>query len=532
MILLMVLFILLLIAWSLPVTMKAKRSVHMLQLNSYRNERYAKWMSNNRDKTLHAVEAMYLIPVILAVTSASVTWTFVSAMAVFAIAFLIFWKNKPAEKKKLVFTSRVQRLFATTYIIYGGIAATVIVLSAFVHVLAAVIILSATAVLPFNVVRIANTINGPIEAHISERFIQDAKRLLKASPELKVIGITGSFGKTSVKHFVHAVLSDKFNVLMTPESYNTKLGVTRTINEQLKPYHDIFIAEMGAKQEGDIEEICELVDQQYGILTAIGEQHLETFKTLDNIKKTKHEIVETLPEKDGVAILNKDDENIISHQAKNPCRRVYYGVDAEDTDIRAKDIAFSAKGTTFTVMLASGEEEVFRTRLLGKHNVYNILAALAIGLEMGMSLKQMVQPVKKIDPVKHRLELKRSTGNITIIDDSFNSNPVGSKMAVDVLGSMEAFRMLVTPGMIELGEKEHEINKEWARYSAAHCDYIILVGKKQTVPLQEGLKEAGYPEEKLYVAEHLQDAIGQMHKVAQANTVVLLENDLPDTFNE
>ncbi|RKL66817.1 hypothetical protein CR203_13360 [Salipaludibacillus neizhouensis] len=192
--------------------------------------------------------------------------------------------------------------------------------------------------------------------------------------------------------------------MVTSESYNTKLGVTRTINEQLKPYHDIFIAEMGAKQEGDIQEICELVNQKNGILTAIGEQHLETFKTLDTIKKTKHEIVETLPEKDGVAILNKDDENIMSHKAKNPCRRVYYEVNEEDVDLRATNIAFSPKGTSFTVRLVNGEEEQFRTRLLGKHNVYNILAALAIGLEMGMSLKQMIQPVKKIEPVKHRLE--------------------------------------------------------------------------------------------------------------------------------
>lgn len=532
MILTMVLFIFLLVAWALPVTTKAKQSVHMLQLNSYRNERYAKWMGSNRDKVFHLLEITYLLPVIFAIVSGSIFITYVSAIAVFVLTFIVFWKNKPTQKKKLVFTPRIQRLFSTTYIIYGLMAATAIVLTTIASILVTIIFLTIVAVLPFYIVRLANAINGPIEARISEGFVKDAKRLLDASPDLKVIGITGSFGKTSVKHFVHAVLSDKFNVLMTPESYNTKLGVTRTINEQLKPYHDIFIAEMGAKQEGDIQEICELVNQQYGILTAIGEQHLETFKTLDTIKKTKHEIVETLPEKDGVAILNKDDENIMSHHAKNPCRRVYYGVNSEDVDLRATDIEFSPKGTFFTVKLASGEEEQFRTRLLGKHNVYNILAALAIGLEMGLSLKQMIQPVKKIEPVKHRLELKRPTGNITIIDDSFNSNPVGSKMAVDVLGSMDAFRMLVTPGMVELGDKEYEINKEWARYSAAHCDYIILVGRKQTVPLQEGLKEAGYPTNKFYVAEHLQDAIQQMHKVAETNTIVLLENDLPDTFNE
>lgn len=532
MLILTVLYVLLLSAWILPITVKVKRSVHMLQLNSYRNERYDKWMSLNRSRTFHIMESLYLIPLILSVVSSSPLLIFVFAIIVFALTFIIFWKNKPAEKKKLVYTQRVQRLLATTYIIYGIIAAAAIVLGEFVHLSFVLILLVSTAVLPFYLVRLANSINSPIEKRISEGFVNDAKRLLKASPDLKVIGITGSFGKTSVKHFVHAILSSNYNVLMTPESYNTRLGVTRTINEHLKPYHDIFIAEMGAKQEGDIEEICDIVHQQFGMLTAIGEQHLETFKTLDNIKKTKHEIVETLPEQYGVAILNKDDENIMSHKTKNQCRKVYYGIDSDDLDLRGSNIEYSAKGMTFTVTLSNGEEETFKTKLLGKHNVYNILAAIAIGLEMNISFKKMVSSVKNINPVTHRLELKRTSGNITIIDDSFNSNPVGSKMAVDVLGRMEGFRMLVTPGMIELGEKEYEINKEWGRYAAEHCDYIILVGKKQTVPIQEGLKQARYPEEKLYVAEHLQDAIQQMHTVAKPNTVVLLENDLPDTFNE
>ncbi|WP_078579415.1 UDP-N-acetylmuramoyl-tripeptide--D-alanyl-D-alanine ligase [Salipaludibacillus agaradhaerens] len=525
-------FTLLLITWILPVVLKTKRSVHMLQLNSYRNERYGKWISQNRPKVFPSLEGLYIVPIVLALLVDSPAVVLGSGGLIFLGIYLYFRNSQQTEKKKLVYTQRVQRLLGTTYIMYGLTAAGAIIAGAYLNLLTALIILILAAVLPYYIIMFANTINRPIEARISQGFVNDAKRLLKASPELKVIGITGSFGKTSVKHFVHAVLSSKYNVLMTPESYNTKLGVTRTINEQLKPYHDIFIAEMGAKQVGDIKEICDIVDHQYGILTAVGEQHLDTFKTLDNIKKTKHEIVETLPEDSGVAILNKDDKNIMSYTPQNPCRKVYYGVEREDVDLHASNIAFSSKGMTFTVTTASGETERFLTRLLGKHNVYNILAALAIGLEMGLKLKDMARAVKQMDPVPHRLELKRSTGNITIIDDSFNSNPVGSKMAVDVLGRMEGYRMLITPGMIELGDKEFDINKEWARYSADKCDFIILVGKKQTLPLQEGLKEAGYPENQFYVASDLQDALRKMHEVAQANTVVLLENDLPDTFNE
>lgn len=398
MLILTVLYVFLLSAWILPITVKVKRSVHMLQVNSYHNERYDKWMRLNRSRTFHIIECLYLIPLILWVISSTATVIFLSAIFVFALTFIVLWKSNQAEKRELVYKQRVQRLLATTFIIYGVIAATAIVLGEFVNLVIVLILLVSTAVLPFYMVRLANSINTPIEKKISEGFVNDAKRLLKASPDLKVIGITGSFGKTSVKHFVHAILSPKYNVLMTPESYNTRLGVTRTINEKLKPHHEIFIAEMGAKQEGDIEEICEIVHQQYGMLTAIGEQELETFKRLENIKKTKHEIVETLPEEDGVAILNKDDENIMSYKPLNACRKVYYGIERDNLDLQGSNIEFSEKGMSFIVTLASGEEETFKTSLLGKHNVYNILAALAIGLEMGLTLEKMVPSVKNINP--------------------------------------------------------------------------------------------------------------------------------------
>ena len=518
----------LIIVWLAPVIAKVLKSVHMLQLNSYRNERFLLWMSRNRSKVFQKREFLTLIPVILSLFL-NLYITVIIAALIFGLLFIT--RTKETEKKKLVYTPRVRRLLSAAFTLYGLLIIGAFVVGSVFGLLAMLLLLAIGLVFTYYLVLAANTINGPIEKQINEQFFKDAKNILRSSRDLKVVGITGSFGKTSVKYFMYSLLSAKFNVLMTPESYNTKLGVTRTVREQLKPYHDIFIAEMGAKQLGDIEEICELVEQDYGVLTSVGEQHLETFKSLENIKKTKYEIIETLP-KDGIGVLNKDDENIMSYQPQNKVPKIYYGIDAEDVDIRAMDINYSNKGMEFIVKLKNGESQAFKTKLLGKHNVYNILAAIAIGLEMGMTLSEMVKPVKNLAPVTHRLELKPSMGNITIIDDAFNSNPVGSKMAVDVLGSMEGLRMLITPGMIELGEKEYELNKKWAMYSADKCDYIILVGKKQTKPMQDGLKEVNYPESKLYVAVDLQDALQQMHKVAEAKTIVLLENDLPDTFNE
>ncbi len=130
--------------------------------------------------------------------------------------------------------------------------------------------------------------------------MNDARRIVQSMRNLLVIGITGSYGKTSVKHFLHTVLAQQFNVLMTPESFNTPMGVTRTVRSSLSPTHDIFIAEMGAKQTGDIKELCDLAQPKMGIITSIGPQHLETFKTLENVQATKFELVESLPA-DGTA---------------------------------------------------------------------------------------------------------------------------------------------------------------------------------------------------------------------------------------
>ncbi|MBB6451364.1 UDP-N-acetylmuramoyl-tripeptide--D-alanyl-D-alanine ligase [Geomicrobium halophilum] len=529
------LIILLIVAWAVYNTVRIKKNVHMLQLNSYRNERYFRWMKEHPEKAIYlrdiwpALSFVFLLPL-------WGSWWFWLAMIWAIASYILLTVNRPktAEKKKLAITPRVKRLFMTTGVLYVLVMALSLLIG-FNDTFALawfLLILVLSNFLSYFMVLIANTINMPIESQVHQYYFNDAEKIIRSSPDLEVIGVTGSYGKTSTKHILKEVLASEYNVLMTPESYNTKMGVTRTIRTYLKPYHELFIAEMGAKQEHDIQDICELVHQKYGIITAIGEQHLETFKTLDNIKKTKFELVETLPN-NGTAFLNKDDENINSYQQKNNCRTMYYGIDADDLHYRAKDIQYSAKGTTFTVLKYDGTNVQIETRLLGRHNIYNILAAIAIGSEKNISLEKMARAIKGVNPVPHRLELRKTSEQLTLIDDSFNSNPTGAKMAVEVLGSMPEKKLLVTPGMIELGDREYELNKTLAHQAAEVCDFIILVGKKQTRPLQDGLVEAGYPEAQSYVAFDLHDALQKMREVtADQSSVVLLENDLPDTFNE
>ncbi|WP_018924382.1 UDP-N-acetylmuramoyl-tripeptide--D-alanyl-D-alanine ligase [Salsuginibacillus kocurii] len=522
--------ILFIAAWGIYTARRLKRSVHMLQQNAYRNERLIRWMKNNGKRAFPVQDSIPLLSIIVFLLLGE-SIALLAGVVIYAL--LLFTWPKEQTKKQLVFTPRVKRLFTTIGVLYTVILVLSLVtglheersfLFTFVPLILASIVCYVMTIL-------ANMVNWPIEMQINQHYFNDAEKRITSMPNLEVIGVTGSYGKTSTKHILETVLSADFNVLMTPESYNTKMGVTKTIRTKLKPYHELFIAEMGAKQEKDIEEICELVHHKYGMVTAIGEQHLETFKTLDTIKKTKFEMVETLPP-EGTAFLNKDDENIMSYEQKNKCRTIYYGIDAEDLHYQAGDISFSAKGSSFKVYKYDGSSIDIQTKLLGRHNIYNILAAIAMASEKGMELETIARAVRHVQPVEHRLELKKPQGNITIVDDSFNSNPTGASMALEVLGSMPEQKILVTPGMIELGEKEYELNKELAKQAADECDYIILVGKQQTKPLQDGLEEKDFPAERLYVASDLQDALSRMREWAQVPSVVLLENDLPDTFNE
>ena len=351
---------------------------------------------------------------------------------------------------------------------------------------------------------------------------------LKVMNNLKVIGITGSYGKTSSKNILSDILNVKYNALPTPKNLNTPYGLIITINNHLNKFNDIFIAEMGAYKVGEIKQLCDLVHPKYGILTKIGAAHLETFGSQENIQKGKFELIESLPE-DGVGVLNGDDELQLSYKLKNKCKIIYIGIDNKDVDVRAENIKVSNIGTTFDVIFKGDKQKYnFETKLLGFANVYNILAAIALGFELGINKKQLIIAVKRVKPVEHRLELKR-VNDIIYIDDAYNSNPIGSKMALDVLKMMPGKKIVVTPGMVEVGDMQYELNKKLGEHIADSCDEAILIGDNQTKAIQEGLREKKF--DKVHILEDVKDAFSLIHKIKDKETYVLLENDLPDLFN-
>ena len=503
-----------------------RHGIHMLQLESYFLSRYAKWMKKNIKKVAN-IKAfiMLLISSVLVLINNKTTILIGLILEIVFLMFLILTFKKQKEKKPLVVTARVKRMYLTYIILFTILA----VCANLLNYRIVLVISNVCLVLSYLLICVVNIINSPVEKSIKMKFIIKAKNKLKDIPDIKVIGITGSYGKTSTKYVVNTILSQKYNTLMTPESYNTTMGVVKTINEKLSPMHQLFICEMGAKNIGDIKEITDIVKPTYGILTAIGPQHLDTFKTLDNVRKTKLELIDSLPDEEGIAFVNWEDENI--RNSKITKNMVKFGLSSE-ADYYAKNIEISERGSSFDVVMPNGKDPIrIKTRLLGNLNILNIVGAIAIADKLGLTEDEIKMGVKYIKPVTHRLELKQNPNGSIIIDDAYNSNIKGATMALEVLKSFkDKQKILITPGIVELGDKATEINTELGKKAAKSSDFIILVGANQAVPIYNGIKAENYPLSKVFVANNLTEALSKMNEILTPNSVVLFENDLPDNY--
>ena len=501
---------------------KVRHGLHILQLENYYNDRYAHWMHQNIKNVFDIkVIGLMLIPIILFwLGEPEIAFT----LNIFAYLGLIITTKKKKEKKPFVVTARIKRMYITYLVIFAIIA----LITNLVNLVTGLMIANIFSIIAYTFVYIVNVLNKPIEKSIRAGFCRKASKSLKSINGLEVLGITGSYGKTSTKYIVNTILSQKYNTLMTPESYNTTMGVVRTINEKLSPINNLFVCEMGAKYVGDIKEICDIVNPTYGIITAIGPQHLDTFKSLDNVRKTKLELVDALPDDKGIAFVNWEDENI--RNSKITKNMVKFGL-SKEADYYATNIEINERGSTFDVVIPGKEPINIKTKLLGSLNILNIVGAVAVADKLGLTEEEIKLGAKYIKPIEHRLELKQNPNGSIIIDDAYNSNNRGAKMALEVLKNfINRKRILITPGIVELGDKAEEINKELGENAADSSDFIILVGEKQAKPIYEGIKAKKYPENQVFIAKNLDEAILKMNEIMDANSVVLLENDLPDNY--
>ncbi len=503
-----------------------KRQFHILQLSSYRNDRYMSWVRKNYALEQSSLELF--APTAAVLSAKRMDWQFFVLILGFAILLPLMLKKRK-EKKKFVYTARVKRLYAAQiflFLIAMGVANLLYFFTYEITHLPLFLWIFALCMLypaRYMMTVAANTVIAPVERLIANHYIKDAKRILGEMPALDVIGITGSFGKTSTKYILSRILEEKYNTLMTPESFNTPMGVVRTIREKLSATHRFFVCEMGAKQKGDIKELCDIAAPKHCIITSVGNCHLESFKTLQNICDTKFELYDNT---EGIAVLNFDSVPVREREKARGC--ISYGT-TDDCDYYVSDIATTHRGMSFKLHTKDGRVLELTTRLLGRVNALNIAGACAMAIELGQDSESISFAVSRLAPVPHRLELK-GVGSELVIDDAYNSNPAGAEQALLVLKEFEGMkRILVTPGIVELGEREAECNITLGAQAADCADAVIAVSHLACY-IKEGLQAAGFDMDNYYYAENFAAAQGLLRDLKKGGAVVLYENDLPDNM--
>lgn len=514
---------------------RAHRGLHMLQLDGYRVERYLRHSWENRGTRMSVVPTAATVTAVVVVIAGGIVpgaaGVAAAVLASLGAAILGVSEWRRPVKKALVWTARSKRI-ATVTAALGAVALAAIHLIILAvgaeppvaAYLAAVIVVMFAPLFPVR----ATALLEPVERRIRLGFVRQAEERL-ASVAPIVVGVAGSFGKTTTKSALAAVLSAKYRAYATPESYNTLLGVTRAINEELADDTQVFVVEMGARQPGDIDEICRVVKPRVGVVTSLGAQHLEYFKTIDTVIRTKTELLRSLPD-DGLAVVDADGVTPFDEPFEWDARTLRVSVRADAAaEVLVSDVSVSREGTRFTIRTKDGELVTLSTRLLGRHAAANCALAAVVGLELGLTPDEVRSGLATMKPVPHRLEIVRSD-SVTVIDDAFNSNPEGFAAALEVLGSFPGRRILVTPGMVELGSETVPAHIRVAKIAARSCDIVILVGRNAPPEFASTLAETGLAAEALIRAADLAQATAMIGAMVRAGDVVLFENDLPDNF--
>jgi len=533
--------------YALVVVQRHLDCVYILQLERYKSDRYARWLGPHRRSVLAVGEIVWqLVTVVLGgvLAGAGVHWL-AAYLVWLGTGHLLLARRIPLQvSQRLQYTPRGIRVLAVGFGISGCLVAGGLTLAAASASLGAPVarlvlgtmggLALAGLVAPWSVWLAASALN-PLERSIARRFLAEADRRMRAYPG-QVIGITGSYGKTTTKFIVADLLASRYRVLKTPAGVNTTMGITRVIREELRDEHEYFVVEVSAYGAGEIREVCDILHPRLGILTAVGVQHLERFGSEAAIAEAKYELLAALPP-GGAAVVNADDPVCLKLAARARAdgkRVVLYGMGetAGDLAVRGVEMKADARGTRFRVVTRDGEAESFETRLLGRWNLSNVLAAMAAALEVGVPLQAMREAVAGLAPAPNRLEIREEGGIVKILDVA-NANPRGAQMALEVLAGFEGgSRILITPGMVELGPLEAEENRRFGQAAASVCDYVVLVGPQQTRPIRDGLTERGFPADRILVARHAGEVADRLAGIVRPGDTLLFENRLPDTYLE
>jgi UDP-N-acetylmuramoyl-tripeptide--D-alanyl-D-alanine ligase len=522
--------------------------VYILQLERYKPERYARWLRDQWRRLISWLEiCLQMLTVVsapLLIVGLGVHWV-IAYLVWLGTGHAILLRHRSLQvSQRLQFTARAVRVSLVASGMTGLLgAACVWVAIAWIPSLdlparltmGAIGAMAWVGIFTPGIVLLAAQALAPVERKIYRHFLGEADRRMRAYPG-RVIGITGSYGKTTTKFITAALLAAKYRVLKTPDGVNTSMGIARIIREELSDEQEIFVVEVAAYAPGEIREVCEILRPALGILTSVGVQHLERFRTQARIAEAKYELLASL-RAGGTAILNADDPvclELAGRARLDGKRVVLYGMGgtSDDLAIRGVDITVSARGTSFRVLTGQGASAAYETHLLGRWNLSNILAGIAAALEWGVPLEAMREAVAALRPAPRRLEVREEGGIVKILDVA-NANPLGAQMALEVLAQFEGgSRILITPGMVELGPIEAEENRRLGHSAAAVCDYVVLVGPEQTRPIRDGLADRGFPPGRVLIARNADEVAEHLAGVVRPGDILLYENRLPDTYLE
>lgn len=517
----------------------ARKFFHIVQLSGYKISGYSVWLKDTKAKYISRIAMLSILSLFCSLVTNFLFDVYNSQMLYsylglifylcFSIIFIINSYRTP-QKTPLVQTRRMSRLFSLMFIISFIITFCLILLSTVYLKFLRISIITLTPLLVPLLVPLVHFILIPLENTIRNYYLIKAKKKIDKFPHLIKVGITGSYGKTSVKYILNKILSEKYNVCMSPHSFNTPMGLTKVIKNYLKKNDEVLIAEMGAKEQGDIKFLCRLIEPQHAILTGIGTQHYQTFGSEENIIKTKYELVESLHE-NSIVVFNCESENCKKLYEKCNLKQKFAITYDENSEVLVKNIKLNEFGSSFDLSY-NNETVSCETSLLGKHNILNIMLSSCLALKLGITLPQIANAVKELEPVYHRLEPIKN-GNVVVLDDAYSLNEVGAESALEVLSLYKNYiKVCITPGIVEMGQREFAVNEKYGKKLGETCDYVVIVNKVNEEAIKKGIFASTLKKENVFFAENLEMAKQKLKEIIKEDKkfVVLFGNDLPDNY--
>lgn len=526
-------FIIALIAFIFFAYKRSLLSLHFFQQEGYENKNFFKFIFHKLqliDKYLTVVIFLYTV---FSIAYKNYNIDMGALFVIFTLfVFIQFNPLSSKSKKKLILTVRAKRILYLSIVIDMFFAGIIFYslhnLSNYCLCEDVGYLLLLIQAIPFMLI-VSNILLKPFEIFVRHKYVMEAEARLNEVKPI-VIGITGSFGKTSTKNILHHIVSSVAPTLTTARSINTLMGITQVIRTDLKKNHKYFIVEVGTSAKGKIKKICSLIKPKFGILTAVGFAHFANFKNQESLALEKMDLIKSVNSNNGVSVINtlQVDKKFIPDMGN----LIFLSDTVENENTyKISNIKQDINGVNF-VLSFGGKNYKIEAPIFGLHQANNISMAIILALKLGIPVDTVIASLKTLKQVEHRLEVKKQTDGTIIIDDGFNSNVDGFLSALGTLKTLatKGRAILITPGMVELGKKHKEQHIRVAKEALLKCDIVIAVVPERIKDFVDTFKNSMNKNQQIILVDSFKEALTWTIKNTRKGDVILYENDLPDLF--